>query len=60
MQMLDDDAPEGSPKNEIVCGWIRSTGAEPLRRGKFAVNFLRWKREIRSPISKGSENSPTN
>jgi hypothetical protein len=32
---------------------------EPLRRGKFATNFLRLKREFRSPISKASENSST-
>jgi hypothetical protein len=45
--MFDDGACEGSPnplrpKNEIVCGWIRSTGAEARRRGKFAAKFLQF------------------
>ncbi len=44
-------------KNEIVCGWIRSTGMEPLRRGKVAAKFLRLERQIRSPVSEGPENS---
>jgi hypothetical protein len=60
--LFDDAACEGSPnplrhKSEIVCGWINTTGAEPLRRGKFAVNFLRLEREIHYAISEASENS---
>jgi hypothetical protein len=45
--ILFHDASEGSPnrfgsKNETLCDWIRSTGGEPLRRGKFAAKFLQF------------------
>jgi hypothetical protein len=63
--MFDDAVCEGSPnllrpKDEIVCGWIKSTGAVSFARGKFATKFLRWKRAIRSPNFEASENSSTN
>jgi hypothetical protein len=62
--MFDDAVCERSPdplrlKNEIVCGWIKSTGAEFRSRGKFAAKLLRLEREIRSAFGERPKNSPT-